>query len=82
MPPIADLVGGKYSRGEKPPPVLTPAFGTIYNPAMTLTDAEYSRYGIDFLYYLTHVDNMPSIREHGWFRFVLAVFNFTILPKR
>lgn len=32
---------------------------------MPLTDAEYSRYGIDFLYHFTHVDNMPSIREHG-----------------
>ena len=32
---------------------------------MQLPDAEYSRYGIDFLYHFTHVDNMPSIREHG-----------------
>lgn len=30
-----------------------------------ITDAEYRRYGIDFLYHLTHVDNMPSILEHG-----------------
>ena len=32
---------------------------------MQLADAEYSRYGIDFLYHFTHVDNMPSIRERG-----------------
>ena len=32
---------------------------------MQLPDTEYSRYGIDFLYHFTHVDNMPSIREHG-----------------
>lgn len=32
---------------------------------MQLADTEYSRYGIDFLYHFTHVDNMPSIREHG-----------------
>lgn len=32
---------------------------------MTLTDAEYSRYGIDFLYHITHLDNMRSIRERG-----------------
>ena len=32
---------------------------------MQLPDAEYRRYGIDFLYHFTHVDNMPSIREHG-----------------
>lgn len=32
---------------------------------MPITNAEYIRYGIDCLYYLTLVDNMPSIREHG-----------------
>lgn len=32
---------------------------------MPITDSEYRRYGIDFLYHFTHVDNMPSIREHG-----------------
>lgn len=30
-----------------------------------ITDAEYRRYGIEFLYHLTHVDNMPSILKHG-----------------
>ena len=30
-----------------------------------ITDADYRRYGIDFLYHLTHVDNMPSILDHG-----------------
>lgn len=28
-------------------------------------DAEYRRYGIDYLYHFTHVENMPSILEHG-----------------
>ena len=37
----------------------------MYNCTMLLTDADYSEYGIDFLYYITHVDNMPSILEHG-----------------
>lgn len=30
-----------------------------------ITDAEYHQYGIEFLYHLTHVDNMPSILKHG-----------------
>lgn len=30
-----------------------------------ITDAEYDRYGIDYLYHFTHMDNMPSMLEHG-----------------
>ena len=32
---------------------------------MSITEEEYRRYGIEFLYHITHVRNMPSILEHG-----------------
>ena len=59
-------MGASIAENKNPPPlVLTPAAGAVYNPFMPPQTPNYSRYRIDFLYHITHVDNMPSIREHG-----------------